>query len=150
MLSPCFAPWVGSATSRKALCRAFPRALPPGAGAGRGLGGKVSECVCVCVWNPTLLATSGHSCTCGSGLVATESSVWLAGKPQRNVPSSAGRRRGWWGPRYSALPSHPHLHWVPGAIFRHKGGSGALAFSRLCPCLGDTHSVWVPWRDPGP
>ena len=53
----------------------------------------VCVCVCVCVCNPTLLATSGHSCRCGSGLVAAESSVWLAGKPQRNVPDCAGGRR---------------------------------------------------------
>lgn len=106
----------------------------------------MSECVCVCVCSPTLLATSGHSCRCGSGLVAAESSVWLAGKPQRNVPSSAGRRRGWGGPSYSAqaLPSHPHPQWVPEAVFGHEGRSRALAFSRPGPCLGDTHSVWVP------
>lgn len=109
-------------------------------------------CVCVCVCSPTLLATSGHSCRCGSGLVATESSVWLAGKPQRNVPSSAGWRRGWWGPSYSAqaLPPPSHPQWVPEAVFWQEGRSRALAFSRPGPCLGDTHSVWVPRRDPGP
>lgn len=52
-------------------------------------------CLSLCV-TPPFMASSGHSCRCGSGLVATESSVWLTEKPQRNVLSlcwgKTGRR----------------------------------------------------------
>lgn len=54
----------------------------------------MGECVCVHVCSPTLLATAGHSCRCGFGLLAAESSVWLVGKPHRNVPSSAWGEKG--------------------------------------------------------
>lgn len=49
-------------------------------------------------------------------------------------------------PASSLFPTalfHPHLQWVPEALFRHEG-SMALVFSRSCPCLGDIHSVQAP------
>ena len=102
----------------------------------------MSEHVCVC--NPTLLATSGHSCRCGSGLVAAESSVWLAGQPQRNVPGCAGGRRAA-GERgrscaQATFPLPPPVGL--GATFSHED-SMTLAFSRPCPCLDDIHSGFL-------